>query len=329
MTEKRTIVFSDAYRQAAEYQGVSDDAVRETLSEPLADVDLLGTTKAALGRNHAEPSEYLLVVWGESASEQNVLLVHRLRGDFVAAAETLDPLLLLQELAHEIGLKLQVGRQRSRFIFAERVLVHAPHGNIVEIINPEDRSFRMSWHMTLREATQDYAVVEIALAFATDRDRHLEWLTGDHIDDRDRYDTCFISYGEPDVDLAMQIRNDLDRYGVDCWLYALDNTLGQRSWSEISGEVRRRDRIIVICSAAGLSRDGVLKELEIAIDEDPDKIIAVSRDDDWKADDFSVRRGDSDLKPHLLERNYADMSKARNVGGQTRRLLERLKRPEP
>ena len=44
------------------------------------------------------------------------------------------------------------------------------------------------------------------------------------------------------------------------------------------------------------------------MDDDPDKIIPISRDDLWRAPGFQVQRTRRDLKAFLLERNYADFS---------------------
>ena len=66
--------------------------------------------------------------------------------------------------------------------------------------------------------------------------------------------------------------------------------------------------MIVVCSAKSLIRDGVLKEIEEQIDEDPEKIIPISLDDLWKSNGFRVERGSRDLKPFLLDPNYADFS---------------------
>jgi len=40
--------------------------------------------------------------------------------------------------------------------------------------------------------------------------------------------------------------------------------------------------MIVICSSESLIRDGLLKEVEEQIDEDPDKIIPISIENLWK-----------------------------------------------
>jgi hypothetical protein len=91
-------------------------------------------------------------------------------------------------------------------------------------------------------------------------------------------------------------------------LYARDATVGRRSWTEIGQKRREAEKVIVLCSVNMLIRDGGLKEIEEQIDEDPDKLVPVSLDDTWKQPGFKVMRGPRDLKPFLLDRNYADFA---------------------
>jgi hypothetical protein len=101
---------------------------------------------------------------------------------------------------------------------------------------------------------------------------------------------------------------DLRGRGVLCWLYSIDASVGQRTWKEISQSRREAEKMVVLCSAAALVRDGVLKEIEEQIDEDPDKIVPISVDNLWKQPGFRLIRGNRDLKPFLVDRNYADFA---------------------
>jgi len=141
-----------------------------------------------------------------------------------------------------------------------------------------------------------------------------------------KYCSCFISYGQPDVDLAQKLRGDLAARGVSCWLYDLDKTPGERTWTEIGRERRQADKMVVICSAAALIRHGALKEIEEQIDEDPDKMVPISRDKLWMERGFRVERGSRDLKPFLLDKNYADFSDESCYEESMQRLLKALRR---
>jgi tetratricopeptide (TPR) repeat protein len=138
--------------------------------------------------------------------------------------------------------------------------------------------------------------------------------------------SCFISYGHPDFDFARRLWADLEANGVSCWLYALDATPGERLWTEIDRARRQADKMVVICSGRALIRDGVLKEIEVQMDEDPRKIVPISRDDLWGQPEFRVVRGSRDIGPFLRERNYADFSDDSRYEESLQRLLKALRR---
>lgn len=141
-----------------------------------------------------------------------------------------------------------------------------------------------------------------------------------------QYCTAFICYGEPDLSFAQRLYQDLKAKGVSCWLYSMDATPGERTWREIGERRREAEKMIVLCSAQSLVRNGALKEIEEQIDEDPDKMVPISLDNLWKEDGFKVMRGSRDLKPFLHERNYADFSDFASYANSLERLLKGLER---
>jgi len=145
-----------------------------------------------------------------------------------------------------------------------------------------------------------------------------------------RYYSSFIAYGEPDKDFAERLYKELSGRAISCWMYAMDQTPGRRTWQEIAEKRRTAERMIVLCSAAALVRDGVKKEIEEQMDEDPEKIIPISLDNLWTQPGFIVKRGERDLKPFLLERNYANFGGNNDFGQALDRLLRALeKRAKP
>jgi uncharacterized protein YjbI with pentapeptide repeats len=147
------------------------------------------------------------------------------------------------------------------------------------------------------------------------------------------HDSCFISYGQPDLEFAKRLYEGLKTNGVSCWVYDMDKTVGKRIWPEIKHMLAKYERMVVICSARALVRDAVLKEIGEQIDEEPDKLVPISLDDLWKEPGFRVMRGSDDLKPFLMNRNYADFagweadSKRYDKG--LEELLRGLKREQP
>ncbi len=124
----------------------------------------------------------------------------------------------------------------------------------------------------------------------------------------DKYVSCFISYGEPDRAFAERLRDDLVSRGIPSWLFAVDATPGRRTQGEIGEKRREANKMVVLCSSNALIRDGMLKEVEEQVDEDPDKIVPVSLDSLWKEPGFRVMRGNRDLKPYLVDKNYVDFA---------------------
>jgi hypothetical protein len=136
-----------------------------------------------------------------------------------------------------------------------------------------------------------------------------------------KYCSCFICYGEPDRAFAKRLRNDLMARGVSCWLYHEDYTPGELTWSEIREARQKAEKMVVLCSAKSLIRDGVLKEIKDQIKENPDKMVPVSMDNLWRADNFTFKRGSVKSKRFLVERNYADFSGATPYDEALERLL--------
>ena len=144
---------------------------------------------------------------------------------------------------------------------------------------------------------------------------------------RIKYYSCLISYGQPDLKFAEKLREHLKGKGIDCWLYHKDMTVGKRTWPEIEENLEEHERMVVLCSKAALRRQAVKKEIDKQIDKNPDKLIPVSLDDDWKQHGFKAEWAGRDLKTWLLDRNYADFAN-KPYEEALEDLLKGLRRPE-
>ena len=63
-------------------------------------------------------------------------------------------------------------------------------------------------------------------------------------------------------------------------------------------------------------------------DEEPDKMVPVSLDHLWIQPGFRVMRGQRDLKPLLVDRNYSDFSNETLYQESLQRLLKGLEREQ-
>ena len=141
-----------------------------------------------------------------------------------------------------------------------------------------------------------------------------------------QYHSCFIGYGEPNREFAERLHKDFTAQKLSCWAYSMDYTPGEHTQRGITERRQGAGKFVVLCSAAGLLKDGVLKEIEDQMDEDRDKIVPISLDRTWKAEGFPVKRGSRDLKPFLLERNYANFEEGSDYEKELNRLLKALER---
>ena len=141
-----------------------------------------------------------------------------------------------------------------------------------------------------------------------------------------QYYSCFISYGQPDLEFATKLYEDLQARGVSCWLYGMDAKVGEPTWREIDHKLEEYEKMIVLCSIDALMREGVKKEIDKQIDRSPDKLVPISLENRWTQQGFTATWGHRDLKLFLMERNYADLQKS-GYQGLLERLLKGLERP--
>jgi hypothetical protein len=141
------------------------------------------------------------------------------------------------------------------------------------------------------------------------------------------YLSAFISYGNPDIELARRLVRELDAHGVRCWFWDRDSTAGKRTQSEILEERRGADKVIILCSYQSLLQDGVLTELDDQIREDPEKLIPLSLDDVWLHPRYDVSVGKRDLKPFLVDRNYIEFGEGSTFEASLAKLLTVLEAP--
>jgi hypothetical protein len=137
-----------------------------------------------------------------------------------------------------------------------------------------------------------------------------------------------VCYGQPDVEFAEKLGANLKANGVTCWLYSIGTTLGEKTWGEINRKRREAEKMIVLCSANSLIREGSLKEIEEQLDEAPEKMIAISLDNIWKEPGFRVMRGQRDLKLFRLEQNYVDFIDASTYQASIDKFLKDLERTQ-
>jgi uncharacterized protein YjbI with pentapeptide repeats len=80
--------------------------------------------------------------------------------------------------------------------------------------------------------------------------------------------SCFVSYGTEDRVFADKLYRDLKRRGIRCWKYDEDAIIGRRVWANIDRAIAGHEKTIVICSKSSLTRPGVQREIERALQKE-------------------------------------------------------------
>lgn len=102
--------------------------------------------------------------------------------------------------------------------------------------------------------------------------------------------SVFLSYGQPDENVAARLRNELTENGVKTWYFPEDAVPGSRLARHLEDEVNRYDRMILCCSVRALQRPGVLHEVEEVLEREQreggsEVLIPVLLDDIWGSGD--------------------------------------------
>jgi hypothetical protein len=147
------------------------------------------------------------------------------------------------------------------------------------------------------------------------------------------YQSVFLSYGAPDTEIAESLRQDLDREGVKTWWFPKNAQWGERLSHEISANVNKYDRLVILCSRRSLIRDGVLNELDKVLSREnreggtpiiiPIMLDDVLESDWWKYEPNSQNEpclGKFDSS-QLSRRKTIAMSLRENVAGDLRGAL--------
>lgn len=105
-----------------------------------------------------------------------------------------------------------------------------------------------------------------------------------HVAFTPRYASVFLSYGGPDEAVARRIYEELTFAGVRCFFFPVSAIPGIRLHRTMSEAIRQYDRVVLLCSEAGLQRPGVANELEQVLAREAEEggaelIIPVALDD--------------------------------------------------
>jgi hypothetical protein len=140
------------------------------------------------------------------------------------------------------------------------------------------------------------------------------------------YHSVFISYGGPDEGIARRIYDELTSAGVLCFFFPVSATPGVRLFRTMADAIRRYDRVVLLCSMAGLGRPGVSNEIAHVLAREAEEggtelIIPVALDDCLFSGAAAIGR---DVIAQLRQRVIADFRGALSDVDAWQRELQRL-----
>jgi uncharacterized protein YjbI with pentapeptide repeats len=113
--------------------------------------------------------------------------------------------------------------------------------------------------------------------------RHLIDYIEVFVDQNKKYYSCFISYTEENEDFAHKLFEDLQTYGVRCWLATEKLKRRDRNHAIIDSAVKLHDKNILILSEDSVDRDWVENEynavIEREVKEGKNVLVLISLDD--------------------------------------------------
>ena len=80
--------------------------------------------------------------------------------------------------------------------------------------------------------------------------------------------SCFISYASKDNIFAERLYADLQNQGVRCWFAPEDMKIGDHIRDTIDQQIRLREKLLIILSAASIASTRVEDEIEAALEEE-------------------------------------------------------------
>ncbi|MCK4339465.1 MAG: hypothetical protein KAW87_05715, partial [Candidatus Cloacimonetes bacterium] len=178
------IIFSELFKNECQNKfQITEDQAKQVITSPdkqqatkFDNLDLKFFVKEKF-----EPGGkyYLLVCTHLKDGNFLVDLAFRILSELVEEVKTLEPIVLLQQLALKFGLTIRIGQKLNKFIFSESIPIKPSHDQtkLVEVLNPENHSFLQSMFVKI-EQRGDIKIANCALAFCIDSDRYLSWLLG-------------------------------------------------------------------------------------------------------------------------------------------------------
>jgi len=181
------IIFTESFKNECQIKfQITENQAKHAIANPdkqvvtkIDDLELRFFVK----RMFEPKDDYCLLICTRSGSDDLLVnLAFRILPELVEEVKTLEPIILLQQLASKFGLPIQIGDQVNKFIFRESITIKPPYEQIepatlVNVLNPANQPFIQSMFIKI-EQKRNVKIANCAIAFCIDFYRYLSWLMG-------------------------------------------------------------------------------------------------------------------------------------------------------
>jgi len=182
------VTFSDIFNhEVAENFGIKKELVQQVLDNPESESRVV-LDELILGfyikRVVIDKKDYCLLVCTRIQDNSIFVdLAFKILPELVITIKTVEPIIVLQELAQKFGLSIRIGSQLNKFIVRETIPIEkgVETTNIVNIINPKNHSFLQSIYLKIQQQN-DTQLINCAIAYCIDTDKYRAWLQGNSVD---------------------------------------------------------------------------------------------------------------------------------------------------
>lgn len=172
------LIFSDLYDRESQELRISREATMNALNNPdkTQEERYDDLVLRLFLKKENQRDSYLLVLTQIKDNKLHPLLPFRILQDFFPNIEVLEPLMILELLAHRHGLVIGIGRRLGRFVYQEDIPLREGKGEIIQIRNPDSHPFIQSTFVKIIKTPSGY-VAKCALAFCIDKTTYRSWLS--------------------------------------------------------------------------------------------------------------------------------------------------------
>lgn len=154
----------------------------------------------------------------------------------------------------------------------------------------------------------------------------------DIVQEKEMYNSLFISYGGSDESYVSKINDSLRSEGVQTWFFPVDSLPGQKLHRAMHDGVNSFDRVLLVCSKNSLQRVGVLNEIERVLEREAreggsDILIPITLDD-FVYDEWSPKKTDiaSQIRTRVITKFPKSADQTKEFQDASQKLIKAIRK---